>query len=71
VESNGVHPALRPLSGLLCQLHVIMMMEKLVEWLEGETKVLGENLPQFRFVHYKPHMLRGREPVPPRWEASD
>jgi hypothetical protein len=47
-----------------------MMMEKLVERLAGETEVLGENLPQCRFVH-KPHMLPGREPGPPRWEASD
>jgi hypothetical protein len=40
-----------------------MMMEKLVEWLAGETEVLGENLPQCRFVHHKPHMLSGREPA--------
>jgi hypothetical protein len=26
---------------------------------------------QCRFVHHKPHMLPGREPGPPRWEASD
>jgi hypothetical protein len=45
--------------------------EKLVEWLAGGTKVLGENQPQCRFVHHKPHMLLGREPGPPRWEASD
>jgi hypothetical protein len=32
-------------NGLLCQPRVIMMMEKLVEWLARETKVLGENLP--------------------------
>jgi hypothetical protein len=44
-------------NGLLCQPRVIMMMEKLVEWLGGETEVLGENLPQCRFVHHKPHML--------------
>jgi hypothetical protein len=37
----------------------------------GETEVLGKNLPQCRFVHHKPHMLPGREPGPPRWEASD
>jgi hypothetical protein len=48
-------------NGLLCQPRVIIMMEKLVErWLAGETEVLGENLPQCRFVHHKPHMLPGR-----------
>jgi hypothetical protein len=47
-----------------------MIMEKLVESLAGETEVLGENLPQCRFVHHKPHMLSGREAGPPRWEAS-
>jgi hypothetical protein len=34
-----------------------MMMEKLVELLAGEIEVLGENLPQCRFVHHKSHML--------------
>jgi hypothetical protein len=58
-------------NGLLCQPRVIMTMEKLVEWLAGETQVTGENLPHCRFVHHKPHMLPGREPGPPRWEASD
>jgi hypothetical protein len=48
-----------------------MMMEKLVELLAGETEVLGENLPKFRIVHHKSHMLTGREPGPPLWEASD
>jgi hypothetical protein len=43
----------------------------LVEWLAGESEVLGENLPQYRFVHHKPHMVPGREPVPPRLEASE
>jgi hypothetical protein len=43
-------------NGLLCQPRVIKMIEKLVEWLAGETEVLGENLPQCRFVHHKPHM---------------
>jgi hypothetical protein len=50
---------------------MIMMMEKFVEWLAGEPEVLGENLPQFRFVHHKPHVLPGREPGPLRREASD
>jgi hypothetical protein len=65
-----VHSTLRPLNGLLCQPWVIMIMEKSVEWLEGETEVPGENLPQCRFVHHKPHMLPVREPGLPRWEAS-
>jgi hypothetical protein len=55
----------------LGQPRVIMMMENLVEWLARETEVLGENVPQCRFVHHKPHMLPGREPEPPWWEASD
>jgi hypothetical protein len=49
---------------------MVMIMEKSVEWLAGETEVLGENLPQSRFVQNKPHMLPVREPGPPRWEAS-
>jgi hypothetical protein len=65
-----VYSTLRPLNGLLCQPRVIMIMEKSVEWLAGETEVLGENLPQCRFDHHKPHMLPVREPEPPRWEAS-
>jgi hypothetical protein len=48
-----------------------MMMEKLVERFAGETEVLRKNLPQCRFVHHKPHMLPGRKPGLPRWEASD
>jgi hypothetical protein len=48
-----------------------MTMEKLVESLAGVTEVLVEYLPQCLFVHHKRHMLPGREPEPPRWEASD
>jgi hypothetical protein len=44
VESK-VYSALRPPNGLFCQPRVIMMMEKSVEWLAGETEVLGENCP--------------------------
>jgi hypothetical protein len=33
----------------------MMSVEQSVEWLEGETEVLGENLPQCRSVHYKSH----------------
>jgi hypothetical protein len=65
-----VHSTLWPPKGLLCHPWVIMIMDKSVEWLAGETEVLGENLPQCRFVHQKPHMLPVREPGLPRWEAS-
>jgi hypothetical protein len=65
-----VHSTLRSHNGLLCQPRVIMIMEKSVEWLTGETEVLGENLPQCRFVHHKSQMLPVREPGPPRWEAN-
>jgi hypothetical protein len=49
---------------------MIMMMEQLVEWSARETEVLGENLPQCRFVHHKSHMLPGCKPGPPWWEDS-
>jgi hypothetical protein len=42
-----------------------------VESLAGDTEVLGESLPQYRFVHHEPNMLHGYEHEPPRWEARD
>jgi hypothetical protein len=37
---------------------VIVRIEKLVEKTvsEGETEVLGENLPRLHFVHHKSHL---------------
>jgi hypothetical protein len=41
-----------------------VMVEKLVEWrLEGETKVLWENLPQRHSVHHKFHLTRPGPPL--------
>jgi hypothetical protein len=51
---------------------VIVRMENLVEWMAGETEILGENLPRRHFAHHKSHLTRpGIEPGQPRWEASD
>jgi hypothetical protein len=63
-------------NGLLYQPRMIdddECVEQSVECeLEGETEVLGENLSQCHFAHHKSHLTRpGREPGPPRWEASD
>jgi hypothetical protein len=69
---NWVHSARRPLTSLLYLPRVIVRMENLVEWMTGESEVLGENLPRRHFVHHKSHLTRpGIEPGPPRWEASD
>jgi hypothetical protein len=56
---DWVHLVLRPLLAYCTSPRWQMMeiVEKLVEWrLAGETEVLGENLPQRHFVHYKSHM---------------
>jgi hypothetical protein len=60
-------------SGLSYLAHVIVRVEKLVEWrLAGETEVLGENLSQRHFIHHKSQLtIPGRELGPPRLEASD
>jgi hypothetical protein len=50
-----------------------MMMksvEQTAECLAGETEVLWENLPQWRFVHHKSHAT-DFEPGPPRQETGD
>jgi hypothetical protein len=52
---------------------MIVMMEKLVECtiLEGETEVLGENLPRRHFVHHKSHLPDlGANPGSQRLTAS-
>jgi hypothetical protein len=51
----------------------MMNVEQSVEWkLLGETEVVGENMPQWHFVHHKSHMAWPElESQPPRWEAGD
>jgi hypothetical protein len=69
---NWVHSARRPLTGLLYLPRMIVRMENSMEWMAGETEVLGEYLPRRHFVHHKSHLTRpGIEPRSPRWEASD
>jgi hypothetical protein len=70
VDSKWVHSALRPPIGQLWQPRVIMIMEKLVEWLAGETEGLGENLPSAALSTTNPTWCldanpgsRGRKPA--------
>jgi hypothetical protein len=58
VRLTWVHLVRRTLIGLLYQPQM-MCVKQSVEWeLGGETEVLGENLPQWHFVHHKtPHDL--------------
>jgi hypothetical protein len=50
-----------------------MNMEQLVEWeLARETEILGENPPQWHFVHHKFRMTWPEiETGTPRWEVGD
>jgi hypothetical protein len=56
VESDWVHSARRPPTGLLYLPRVIMRMNLVEWWLAGETEEVGENLLQYHFVHHKYHM---------------
>jgi hypothetical protein len=58
---NGATRGLSPMGGtsiFLLYFGIVMMTEKLVEWmvLAGETEVFGENLPRPHFDHHKCHL---------------
>jgi hypothetical protein len=51
---------------------VMMSVQQSVEWLAGETEILGENLPRYSFDHHKSHMIwPDLEPGSPLWEADN
>jgi hypothetical protein len=53
-------------------LHSVPRSSWKQQWIPTKIRSLhGENLPQCRFLHHKPHMLPGSDPRPPRWEACD
>jgi hypothetical protein len=54
-EWDWVQAVRRPITGPMCQPEM-MSVEQSLEWVAGETEVLGENQPQCRFVHHKSHI---------------
>jgi hypothetical protein len=72
MESNWVHSALRPPIGLIVPAQGDYDEGEIGEMMIGKGNRSTRRKPaSVRFVHHKPHMLPGREPEPPRWEASD
>jgi hypothetical protein len=65
-EETWVHLEPRPLVEPLYEPRM-MNTEQSVEWeLTGESEELGENLPQYHFVHHKSHVLSPvTKPGPP------
>jgi hypothetical protein len=62
---NGRHLYFSPIFGIV--VIMIMMIEKLVEWFwQGKPKYSEKTCPDAT-LSTRP----GREPGPPRWEASD
>jgi hypothetical protein len=41
---------------MMMMMMMMMTVEQSVELLAGEAEVLGENLPQCHFLHYKYHV---------------
>jgi hypothetical protein len=51
---------------------MVIIVKQLVDWLAGETEVLGETLYQYRFVRHKSHMTwPGLELRSQLWEADN
>jgi hypothetical protein len=64
---------LRPVTGLLYQSRRMMVdgdCGAVGECLAGETEILGESLPQCRFVHKSRVTCPEPEPRSTRWEAA-